>query len=110
MASALYRFSAAIFDPQQVVVLTAAFEKAWAEIAGNFSPDAIPAARDRLAKAIIEAAPGWPHTVDALAQAGMKLLAARYSRDNQRPNKLQRRREGSSVPSATRVAPACSIY
>ena len=78
MSNALYRFANASFNPQQVVLLTAAFEKAWADVAGNFGPDQVPAARDRLARAIIAAAPAWPHTVDTLADAGIKELQTRY--------------------------------
>src|SRR5436190_24403472 len=78
MSNALYRFANASFNPQQVVLLTAAFEKAWADVAGNFGPDQVPAARDRLARAIIAAAPAWPHTADTLAAAGIKELQTRY--------------------------------
>src|SRR3954469_9322522 len=78
MSNALYRFASASFNPQQVVLLTAAFEKAWADVAGNFGPDQVPAARDRLARAIIAAAPAWPHTADTLADAGIKELQTRY--------------------------------
>src|SRR3954468_14077667 len=83
MSNPLYRFANASFNPQQVVVLTSAFEKAWTDVAGNFCPDEVPTARDALAKAIIESAPDWPHTVDTLANAGIKRLAARYSRNDQ---------------------------
>ena len=78
MSNALYRFANANFNPQQVLLLTAAFEKAWADVAGNFGPDQVPAARDRLAKAIIAAAPAWPYTADTLADARIKELQTRY--------------------------------
>ena len=78
MSNALYRFANASFNPQQVVLLTAAFEKAWADVAGNFGPDQVPAARDHLARAIIAAAPAWSHTADTLADAGIKELQNRY--------------------------------
>ena len=78
MSNALYRFANASFNPQQVVLMTAAFEKAWADIAGNFGPREVPTARDRLARAIIAAAPGWPHTADTLADAGIKELQTHY--------------------------------
>ena len=78
MSNALYRFANANFNPQQVLLLTAAFEKAWADVAGNFGPDQVPAARDHLARAIIAAAPAWPHTADTLAAAGIKELQTRY--------------------------------
>src|SRR4051794_27649793 len=78
MSNTIYRFSSASFEPRQLAVMTDAYEKAWVEIAGNFSPDKVPAARDCLAKVIVTIAPGWPHTVESLARAGVLEFQSQY--------------------------------
>lgn len=76
MSNALYRFTSASFNPEQISVMTEAFEKAWVDVAGNFSPAEVPVARERLAEAILRIASGWPHDVKSLTDASIRELRA----------------------------------
>src|SRR3954451_4030939 len=70
---------------EQISIMIKAFETAWRDVAGNFSPDEVPSARERLARAIITVAPGWPHSVKTLAEAGLKELQSRYRSERRQP-------------------------
>jgi hypothetical protein len=70
----------ASFGPEELKAIGAAFEAAWAEIAGNFGDDAadIEKARLRLAKAMLSVANEESRDVDALKRGALQRMALDY--------------------------------
>jgi hypothetical protein len=72
----------ASFGPEALKAIGAAFDAAWAEIAGNFGNDQmdIEKARLRLAKALLSIANEDSHDVMVLKRAALQRMALDYRR------------------------------
>ncbi|MFZ0854613.1 MAG: hypothetical protein WAO08_36115 [Hyphomicrobiaceae bacterium] len=72
----------ASFGPEALKAIGAAFDAAWAEIAGNFGngPPDVEKARVRLAKAILSVANEDRHDVAVLKQSALQRMALDYRR------------------------------
>jgi hypothetical protein len=68
----------AAFGPDTVQAASAAFESAWAEIAGEFSAEMHADVREHLATSIISAVRADTTDVDVLLRAGLGAMARRY--------------------------------
>jgi hypothetical protein len=68
------------FGPDTLKTIGQAFDKAWADIAGNFGndPTEIEAARLKLANAILSVASDSSRDVEALKRAGLEAMARLY--------------------------------
>ena len=83
MTEARRLIDGASFGPEALKAIGAAFEAAWAEIAGNFGDDAadIEKARLRLAKAMLSVATTEEsRNVDALKRGALQRTALDYRR------------------------------
>jgi len=78
------------FDPDEVRILVAAFDAAWASVQASGAPFAEPkyqdTAREILAKAILQAAKGGERNARALTEAALLQLSKANLRS--RPNSL----------------------
>ena len=72
----------ASFSPDAIQVMRQAFDKAWAEVAGNFGNDNqdIEKARMRLAEALISVARNDSRDVQALKNDALQSMALGYRR------------------------------
>jgi hypothetical protein len=70
----------ASFGPDALKAIVQAFDKAWAEIAGNFGnePTVIESARLKLAEALLSVADDDSRDVEALKQAALQRMAVDY--------------------------------
>jgi hypothetical protein len=68
------------FGPDTLKTIGQAFDRAWADIAGNFGndPAEIEAARLKLANAVLSVASDSSRDVEALKRAGLEAMARGY--------------------------------
>jgi hypothetical protein len=67
------------YGPEAIKAMTQAFDEAWSVIAGNFSQDATPAARVRLADALLSVASEGRRDVKTLKNKAIAAMALSYS-------------------------------
>jgi hypothetical protein len=72
----------ASFGPEALKVITEAFDRAWASIAGGFGndPSDVEKARLRLATALLSVASDDSRDVEALKRAALETMALNYRR------------------------------